>query len=84
MPLLADTRSLTTHQKRLREEDATSSTLSDYNSREFNDVTAAREDPYYKIGTPFIKRRRRREDEIFWVYAFNKPPKGLLVRGNSN
>jgi len=53
MPLPADTRSLTATQKRLRE-DATSSTLSDHDSREFDNETAAREDLYYKIGTPKI------------------------------
>ena len=84
MPSPADTRSLTATQKRLQEEDAASLILSDHDSREFNDITAAREDPYYEIGTPPIKRRRGRKDKALWVYALNKPLKGLLVRGNSN
>ena len=84
MPSLADTRSLSATQKRLREEDATSSTLSDHNSREFDDITAARKDPNHKIGTPPIKRRRGRKDEALWAHALNKPPKGLPIRGNSN
>ena len=84
MPSLADTRSLSATQKRLREEDATSSTLSDHDSREFDDVTAAREDPDHEIGTPPIKRRRGREDEALWAHALDEPPKGLPIRGNSN
>ena len=84
MPPPANTRSLTATQKRLREEDAASSTLSDHDSREFDDITATREDPHHKIGTPPIKRRRGRKDKALWVYALNKPLKGLLVRGNSN
>ena len=44
----ANTCESTTTQKRPREADTTSSTLSDHNSREFNDVTAAREDPHYR------------------------------------
>ena len=63
MPSLANTYSLTATQTRLREEDATSSTLSDYDSREFDNVTAAREYPNYKISTPPIKRRRGRKDK---------------------
>ena len=63
MPSPANTYSLTTTQKRLREEDATSLTLSNYDSRKFDNITAAREDPNYEIGTPPIKRRRGHEDE---------------------
>jgi hypothetical protein len=62
MPSPADTYSLTATQKRLREEDATSSTLSNHDSREFDNITATREDPH-EIGTPPIKRRRGREDK---------------------
>jgi len=71
MPLPANTCSQTATQKRLREEDTTSSTLSDHDSREFDDVTAAREDPRHDIGTPPIKRRRGREDEALWTHALD-------------
>ena len=62
MPPQANTYKLTTTQKRPREVDTTSLTLSDHDSREFNDVTAAREDPYHEISTPPIKRRHERKD----------------------
>ena len=40
-------------QRRQREEEVDEvSTLSEHDSREFNDVTAARKDPYYQIGIP--------------------------------
>ena len=60
MPLLADSSVPPATQKRAHKEEqaATSSTLSNHNSREFNNVTAAREDPNHQIGEPPLKRQR--------------------------
>jgi len=65
MPPLADSSTLPATQKRAREEEqaTTSSTLCDHDSREFDDVTAAREDPNHQIGKPLLKRRRARKDK---------------------
>jgi hypothetical protein len=83
MPPQANTCEPTTTQKRPREADTTSLILSDHDSREFDDVTAAREDPHHEIGTPPIKRRREREDDALWLYALDEALKGLLARGKS-
>ena len=51
-------------QKRPREEEAeTISLLSDHDSREFDNVTLTREDPYYQINTLEAKRKKLQEDE---------------------
>ena len=51
-------------QKRPREEETdTISLLSDHNSRKFNDVTLAREDPYCQTNIPKAKRKKLREDK---------------------
>ena len=72
-------------QKRPREEETdTISLLSDHDSREFDDVTLAREDPHHQIDTPETKRKKLREDEELWSYALPKPPPGKPDRGNSN
>ena len=65
MPPLAGSSIPPATQKRAHEEEqaTTSSTLSDHDSREFDDVTAAREDPNHQIGEPSLKRQRAREDE---------------------
>lgn len=83
MPPQANACEPSTTQKRPREADTTSSTLSDYDSRELDDITAAREDPHHEIGTPPIKRRREREDDALWSYALDEAPKGLPARGKS-
>ena len=83
MPPHANTYEPTTTQKRPREADTTSSTLSDHDSREFDDITATREDPHHEIGTSPIKRRREREDDALWSYALDEAPKGLPARGKS-
>ena len=40
--------------------------------RRFDDVTAAREDPYRKISTLPIKRQRERKGVIIWLYALKE------------
>ena len=70
-------------QKRQREEVDEASALSEHDSREFDDVTAACEDPHHQIGIQ-SKRKREREDKVLWSYALDKPPKGQPERGNSN
>ena len=62
MPPYASTYKLTTTQKRPQEADTTSLTLSDHDLHKFDNMTAARKDPYYEISTPPIKRRRECED----------------------
>jgi len=42
--------------------DTTSLILSNYNIHEFNNITAAYENPYYKISTLPIKQRRKRKN----------------------
>ena len=71
-------------QKRQQEEVDEASALSEHNSREFNDVTAACEDPHHQIRIPQSKRKREREDKVLQSYALDKPPKGQLERGNLN
>ena len=85
MPPLADSSIPPVTQKRAYEEDqaTTSSILSDHDSREFDDVTAAREDPNHQIGEPPLKRRRAREDEALWSFALDEAPVGLPARGKS-
>ena len=75
----------TRSRKRQREEEVDEvSALSEHDSREFDDVTAARKDPHHQIEIPQSKRKRGREDTILWSYALSKPPKGQLERSNSN
>lgn len=85
MPPLADSSTLPATQKRAREEEqaTTSSTLSDHDSRGFDDVTAAHEDPNHQIGGLPLKRRRAREDEALWSFALDEAPEGLPARGKS-
>ena len=50
-------------QKRQREEAADEvSALSEHDSREFDDLTAACEDPHHQIGILEAKRKKDRED----------------------
>ena len=81
MPPLANSPIPLTTQKRAYKEATTSSILSDHDSREFDDVTAAREDPNHQIGEPPLKQRRAREDKALWLFALNKALVGLLARG---
>ncbi len=85
MPPLANPSIPPATQKRAHEEEqaTTSSTLSDHDSREFDDVTAAHEDPNHQIGEPPLKRRRAREDEALWSFALDKAPAGLPAGGKS-
>ncbi|KAF2178407.1 hypothetical protein K469DRAFT_332566 [Zopfia rhizophila CBS 207.26] len=82
---MEDSQMETRGQKRAREEPADDvSTLTDLDSRDFDDVTLARDDPYHLIGIPQPKRRRPREDTELWSYALEEPPEGQPARGNSN
>lgn len=84
MPTVCRTRGQATAQKRQREEEDTVSALSEHESREFDNVTAARDDPYHQVGIPDAKRKRGRENEELWSFALSKPPTGKPERGNSN
>jgi len=83
MPSLPPNRTRIQKRQRQEEEDAGSS-LSEHDSREFDDATLARNDPHHQVGMPEEKRKKSREDKELWSYALKKPPKGLPERGNSN
>ncbi|XTI82144.1 hypothetical protein V2W45_1337352 [Cenococcum geophilum] len=72
-------------QKQPREEETdTISLLSNYNSRKFNNITLAHEDPHHQINTPKTKRKKLREDKELWSYALLKPLASKPNRDNSN
>jgi len=83
MPSSPPNRTRVQKRKRQEEEDADSS-LSEHDSREFDDATLARNDPHHQVGIPEEKRKKPREDKELWSYALEKPPKGLPERGNLN
>ena len=83
MPSSPPNRTRVQKRKRQEEEDADSS-LSEHDSREFDDATLARNDPHHQVGIPEEKRKKSREDKELWSYALEKPPKGLPERGNLN
>ncbi|KAF2193278.1 hypothetical protein K469DRAFT_745593 [Zopfia rhizophila CBS 207.26] len=67
--------------KRAREEAADDvSTLTGLDSRDFDDVTLARNDPHHLIGIPQPKRRRPREVIELWNYALEEPPEEQPAR----
>lgn len=79
------TRGQVANEKRRLEEEADAvSTITSLDSREFDDFTIARDDPYHRINMPIPKRRKLREDEELWSYALEEPPVGRPARGNKN
>ena len=62
---------------------STASTISALESRQFDDLTIVQEDSYHQIEKPVVRRKRSREDEELYSYAYSTPPPGKPVRGNS-
>ena len=62
MPSSPPNRTRVQKRKRQEEEDADSS-LSEHDSREFDDATLARNDPHHQVGIPEEKRKKPREDK---------------------
>ncbi len=60
------------------------STISELNSRNFDDVMLAREDPHHQVAIPPKRRQRAREADELWSFALDEPPEGKPQRGNSN
>jgi hypothetical protein len=58
------------------------SEISTLDSRQFDNITIAQDDPLHQRGVP-RKRRREREDLELWSHA-TSPPTGHPARGNSN